>query len=106
VSLALTRRRQLLAGVVYDPLRDELYAAEAGHGAALNGVPLKVSAIGELGQALLATGFPYDVRTNPKNNLAEFQRFQLRSQAVRRAGSAALDCAWVAAGRLDGQARR
>ena len=102
VSLALTYRRRLVAGVVYDPLRDELYTAEAGQGAALNGAPMQVSAVADLGQALLATGFPYDLRTNPQNNFAEFQRFQLRAQAVRRAGSAALDCAWVAAGRLDG----
>jgi myo-inositol-1(or 4)-monophosphatase len=102
VSLALIYRDQLLAGVVYDPLRDELYAAEAGQGATLNGARLTVSAVAGLGQALLATGFPYDVATNPVNNADEFQRFQLRTQGVRRAGSAALDCAWVAAGRLDG----
>lgn len=102
VSLALTRRGQLIAGVVYDPLRDELFAAEVGHGATLNGSPLKISTQAELGQSLLATGFPYDVRTNPHNNLAQFRQFQLRAQAVRRLGSAALDCAWVAAGRLEG----
>jgi myo-inositol-1(or 4)-monophosphatase len=102
VSLALARRGQLLVGVVYDPLRDELFAAEAGHGAALNGHPLHVSARADLGQAFLATGFPYDVRTNPHNNFAEFRQFHLRALAVRRAGAAALDCAYVAAGRLDG----
>jgi len=102
VSLALTRRGQLIAGVVYDPLRDELFAAEAGHGAALNGQPIKVSIQSALDKSLLATGFPYDVRTNPHNNLAQFRHFQLRAQAVRRAGSAALDCAWVASARLEG----
>ena len=55
-----------------------------------------------LGHALLATGFAYDVRTNPRNNLAQFAQFQLRTQGVRRLGSAALDCAWTALGRLDG----
>jgi myo-inositol-1(or 4)-monophosphatase len=102
VSLALTRRGQLVAGVVYDPLRDELFAAEAGRGATLNGSPVKASTQTELSKSLLATGFPYDVRTNPHNNFAQFRQFQLRAQAVRRAGSAALDCAWMAAGRLDG----
>jgi myo-inositol-1(or 4)-monophosphatase len=102
VSLALTHRGRLVMGVVFDPLRDEVYAAEAGQGAALNGEPIKVSSEARLDRALLATGFPYDVRTHPHNNLAEFVRFQLRAQGVRRAGSAALDCAWVAAGRLDG----
>ncbi len=102
VSIALTRRGQLRVGVVYDPLRDELFCARAGQGATLNGRPLQVSPQAELGQALLATGFAYDVRTNPHNNFAEFQQFHLRAQAVRRAGAAALDCAYVAAGRLDG----
>jgi myo-inositol-1(or 4)-monophosphatase len=102
VSLALTHNGRLRAGVVYDPLRDELFAAEAGRGATLNGQPLRVSPQRDLSRALLATGFPYDVRTNPHNNFAEFVRLHLRVQAVRRAGSAALDCAWVAAGRLDG----
>jgi myo-inositol-1(or 4)-monophosphatase len=102
VSIALTFRRQLLMGVVYDPLRDELFAAEAGQGARLNDTPIRVSATGALDQTLLATGFPYDVRTNPNNNLAEFERFARLAQGVRRTGSAALDCSWVAAGRLDG----
>jgi myo-inositol-1(or 4)-monophosphatase len=102
VSLALTQRGQLAVGVVYDPLRDELYAAQAGRGATLNGRPIRVSTQATLDGALLGTGFPYDVRTNPHNNFAQFIRFQLRAQAVRRAGSAALDCCWVAAGRLEG----
>ena len=102
VSLALVRRGQPLVGVIYDPVHDELFAAEAGQGATLNGRPLHVSAQTDLGQALLATGFPYDVRTNPRNNFDQFRQFYLRTQAVRRAGSAALDCAYVAAGRLDG----
>ena len=65
VSIALTHHGRLIAGVVYDPLRDELFTAEAGQGARLNGAPIQVSEIGALGQALLSTGFPYDVRTNP-----------------------------------------
>jgi myo-inositol-1(or 4)-monophosphatase len=102
VSLGLAWRGQPLVGVVYDPLRDELFAAEAGQGATLNGRRLRVSSQANLGQAFLATGFAYDVRTNPRNNFDEFRQFYLRAQAVRRAGSAALDCAYVAAGRLDG----
>ena len=102
VSLALVHRGQLLVGVVYDPLRDELFAAEAGQGAALNGRRLHVTSQTDLGQALLATGFAYDVRTNPHSNFDEFRQFHLRAQSVRRAGSAALDCAYVAAGRFDG----
>jgi myo-inositol-1(or 4)-monophosphatase len=87
---------------VYDPLRDELFAAEAGAGATLNGQPLRVSAVSDLGRALINTGFAYDVRTNPRNNLPEFTAFLMRAQAVRRAGSAALDCAYVGAGRAEG----
>ena len=102
VSIGLTQHGQLILGVVYDPLRDELFAAETGQGARLNGRPLRVSGEGNLGQCLLATGFPYDVRTNPHNNFREFVNFHLRARAIRRAGAAALDCAWVAAGRLDG----
>lgn len=102
VSLALARRGRLLVGVIYDPLRDEMFSAEAGQGATLNGHPLHVSNQANLGQAFLSTGFPYDVRTNPRNNFAEFRQFHLRALAVRRAGSAALDCAYVAAGRFDG----
>jgi len=103
VSLALQKKPDsLVMGVVYDPLRDELFAAQAGGGATLNGARLRVSDEADMGRSLLATGFPYDVRTNPHNNFAQFRQFQLRSQGVRRAGSAALDCAWVAAGRLEG----
>ena len=102
ISIALTFQRRLILGVVYDPLRDEVFAAEAGQGARLNDLPMRVSAIAALDEALLSTGFPYDVRTNPNNNLAEFARFELLAQGVRRSGSAALDCSWLAAGRLDG----
>ncbi len=102
VSLALIRRNQPLVGVAYDPLRDELFSAERDHGATLNGKPIQVSSQSDLGQALLSTGFPYDVRTNPRNNFEQFENFHRRVQALRRTGSAALDCVWVASGRLDG----
>jgi myo-inositol-1(or 4)-monophosphatase len=102
VSLALTHHGQLQIGVVYDPLRDELFSAEAGRGATLNGDRMRVSTETELGRALLTTGFPYDVRTSPINNFEPFITFYKRAQAVRRPGSAALDCAYVACGRFDG----
>ncbi|MBL8046015.1 MAG: inositol monophosphatase [Anaerolineales bacterium] len=102
VSIALTYRGQLQMGVVYDPLRDELFMGELGQGATLNGQRLHVSAERELGKSLLTTGFPYDVRTSALTNFAEFMEFYKRSQAVRRPGSAALDSCYVAAGRFDG----
>jgi myo-inositol-1(or 4)-monophosphatase len=91
-----------VVGVAYDPFRNEMFSAELGHGATLNDHPIHVSPQTDLGHAVLSTGFPYDLRTNPRNNLAQFVQFQLRTQAVRHLGSAALDCAWTAMGRLDG----
>jgi myo-inositol-1(or 4)-monophosphatase len=90
----------MVAAVIYDPLRDELFAAERGQGAWLNGKPMQVSRTPELAEALIATGFPSRKRhDNP--NVHFYQEFTLRSHGVRRAGSAALDLAYVAAGRLD-----
>lgn len=100
VSVALQRAGEIVAGAVYDPLRDELFAAEKGRGATLNGERLEVSETRELGRALLATGFPYD-RTKLPAALELFGRFVTATQGVRRAGSAALDVCYVAAGRLD-----
>jgi myo-inositol-1(or 4)-monophosphatase len=102
VTIALLKNNSPIAGVVYDPLRDEMFSAEAGRGATLNNQPIHVSAQAELGHAIISTGFPYDLRTNPRNNLAQFVQFQLRTQAVRHLASAALDCTWTAMGRLDG----
>ncbi|MGD0940226.1 MAG: inositol monophosphatase family protein [Terracidiphilus sp.] len=109
VSLGLERRAAelapsedgtLLAAVIYDPMRDELFVAERGRGAMLNGISLRVSRTPELYEALVATGFPSRKRhANP--NIHFYQEFTLRSHGVRRAGSAALDLAYVAAGRLD-----
>jgi myo-inositol-1(or 4)-monophosphatase len=91
----------LVAAVLYDPMRDELFVAERGRGAWLNGRPIRVSRIPDLSEALVATGFPSRKRhENP--NIHFYQEFTLRSHGVRRAGSAALDLAYVAAGRLDG----
>jgi myo-inositol-1(or 4)-monophosphatase len=102
ISLGLLRGNVPVAGVVYDPLHEEMFSAALGQGAWLNGRPIRVSSQGHLGQAVLATGFAYDIRTNPRNNLAQFVQFQLRTTGVRRLGSAALDCAWTAMARLDG----
>ncbi len=90
----------LVAAVIYDPLRDELFTAERGKGARLNGRPIHVSAVPELAEALLATGFPSRKR-HDSPNVHFYHEFTLRSHGVRRAGSAALDLAYVAAGRLD-----
>jgi len=102
VSLALQMEGVLRLGVVYDPLRDECFSAERGQGARLNGQPIHVSDSRDLLHSLLVTGFPYDIRENPDNNLDNYVRFSLLTQGVRRLGSAALDLAYVACGRLDG----
>jgi len=88
--------------VIYDPIRDELFHATIDGGAWLNGHRLHVSTATTLNESLLATGFPYDMRTNPDNNLDHFARLILQSRGVRRLGAAALDLAYVASGRFDG----
>jgi myo-inositol-1(or 4)-monophosphatase len=90
----------LEAGVIYDPLRDEMFTAERGQGAQLNGKPARVSRTPELAEALLSTGFPSHKR-HASPNIHFYQEFTLRSHGVRRAGSAALDLAYVACGRMD-----
>ncbi len=90
----------IVAAVIYDPMRDELFVAELGKGVFLNGKPIHVSRVPELGEALVATGFPSRKRhENP--NIHFYQEFTLRSHGVRRAGSAALDLAYTACGRID-----
>lgn len=101
VSIALEREGEIVIGVIYDPTRDELFAAERGGGATLNGRRIRVSETGDLNEALLCTGYPYDVRG--RDNFARhFTNFILNAQGVRRDGSAALDLAYVACGRFDG----
>ena len=92
----------MLAGVVYDPVRDELFAAAHGAGATLNGRPISVSGVSTLDGALLCTGFPYDLHEHPTAPLGLFNRLITQAQGVRRMGSAALDLAYVACGRFDG----
>jgi myo-inositol-1(or 4)-monophosphatase len=101
VSIGLVRNRRLELGVVYDPIRDEIFAGQAGVGAWRNGHRLRVSKTPTLAAALVSTGFPYDYGKMVDNNRDQFDRIQRRSQGVRRAGSAALDLCYVACGRLD-----
>jgi myo-inositol-1(or 4)-monophosphatase len=101
-SIALAHEGRVIAGAVYDPLRQELFTAERGVGSFLNGTRMKVSAATELINALLLTGFPYNVREDVTNKLRLFGRFIGEARAVRRDGSAALDLCYVAAGRVDG----
>jgi myo-inositol-1(or 4)-monophosphatase len=89
-------------GAVFDPFHDELYCAAKGLGATCNGLPIQVSQISQLNQSLLVTGFAYDRRETADNNYAEFCHFTHLTQGVRRSGSASIDLAHVACGRLDG----
>lgn len=101
VSLGLARKNEVIAGVVFDPTRNELFAAERGSGATLNGEAIHVSKIRTLGESLLGTGFPSKKRhLNP--NIHFYHQLTLKSHGLRRAGSAALDLACVASGRYDG----
>jgi myo-inositol-1(or 4)-monophosphatase len=102
VSLALARDDELLLGIVADPLRGETFAALRGRGATLDGAAIRVSGVADLGQALLATGLPYDRRDHADFYLGIIKTFVLRAQGIRRAGSAALDLCWLACGRFDG----
>jgi len=101
-SLALEVHGEPVAGAVYDPSRRELFTAERGSGAWLNGAPLHVSSAETLIDSLLCTGFPYTVQQKPEELVGLFAHFLGISRAVRRLGSAAIDLCYVAAGRLDG----
>jgi len=102
VSMALEIEGEVVWGAVYNPTFDEMFTAQAGRGAQCNGAPIRVSSTPSLSESFLATGFPYDIRTSSVNNLDYFREFTLRALAIRRAGSAALDFSYVAAGRFDG----
>ncbi|MBJ6725115.1 inositol monophosphatase family protein [Geomesophilobacter sediminis] len=102
VSIALEVDGEILLGVVYHSMMDQLFTAVRGEGAYLNGQRITVSARQPLRSSLLATGFPYDVASDNENNFGNFFRFQLAARGIRRAGAAALDLAYVALGRLDG----
>jgi myo-inositol-1(or 4)-monophosphatase len=101
VSMALEYKQRIIAGVVFDPTRKELFAAEQGSGAFLNQQPIRVSQTANLSESLVATGFPSHKRhKNP--NIFFYHQITLRTHGVRRAGSAALDLCYVACGRLEG----
>lgn len=102
VSIALEWKGRLVCGVVYDPMRDETFSGIKNKGAYFNGEKIKVSDVDDLNKSLLATGFPYDLRESQENNIAHFNNFLTRVQAIRRCGSAALDLCYVACGRFDG----
>jgi myo-inositol-1(or 4)-monophosphatase len=103
VSIAVEQGLRPFVGVVYDPVRDELFAAELGRGATRNGRPIQVAQTGRLVDALVTSGFPYDVDTNPCDNMAQWRRVAKAARSIRCLGAAALDMAWVACGRLDAQ---
>ncbi|MDD2335432.1 MAG: inositol monophosphatase family protein [Geobacteraceae bacterium] len=102
VSIALEVSGEIHLGVVYHPMMNELFTCVRGRGAWLNGRKISVSRRQPLKSCMLATGFPYDRAQSNENNFTNFIHFQLAARAVRRAGAAALDLAYVAAGRLDG----
>ncbi len=102
VTIGVEYKGEIVAGVVYDPNLDELFTAEKGSGAFLNGRRLKVSSASSLINSLLVTGFPYDIAQNPDNAIGHFVNFLVEGQGLRRLGSAALDLSYVAAGRFDG----
>jgi myo-inositol-1(or 4)-monophosphatase len=101
VSIALERAREVVLGVVHDPMREDTFIAQRGNGATLNSQPMEVSGTDEMIGALMVTGFPYDREQVPVA-LDLFGRFAMLTQSMRRLGSAALDLCYVASGRLDG----
>jgi myo-inositol-1(or 4)-monophosphatase len=102
VSIGLEARGEMVLGVVYDPMIEEMFSGIKDGGACLNGRMIAVSQTGRLNRGLLATGFPYDMKDRQANNMDNFSRVSLVSQAVRVDGSAALNLCYVAVGRFDG----
>lgn len=102
VSIGYQCRGEVVVGVIYNPCLDELFVAEKGKGATLNGKPISVSTTTELKKSLLATGFAYDINQSSINNLNHFQNFIKACQALRRPGSAAMDLCYTAMGRFEG----
>ncbi len=102
VAIAYAENEKTLLGAVYDPMRDEMFLAERGRGATLNGKPIRASATSALEKSLLVTGFPYDTWNTQRDNFRNFERLAKMTRGVRRLGSAALDAAYVGAGRFDG----
>lgn len=101
-SIGLANRGRVVAAAVYDAVADELFTAARGRGATMNGAPLKVSTSSDLSRSVFLTGFPYDLRDDVAHTLRLFERFLHHARALRRDGAAALDLAYLAAGRIDG----
>jgi myo-inositol-1(or 4)-monophosphatase len=102
VSIALEVENEIVLGVIFDPYTGEHFEAVKGMGAFLNKKPIKVSQTKELGESLLATGFPYYIHENPQRIMEHFRKMIVLTQGVRRPGSAAIDLCYVAMGRVDG----
>ena len=102
ISIAYAYKGELQLGVIYDPSRDEMFSAELGKGACLNGKPIRVSQIDTLIDAMLITGFRFHLLDTPRSNVDNFLNLSHVTQTVRRLGSAALDMAYVACGRVEG----
>jgi len=102
VSVGVEVDGVVVAGAVHDPVRDETFAAALGGGATRNGEPIRVSSCPRIEDALLVTGFPYDVREHPERHVPLFQAMLVRAQGIRRDGSAALNLCYLAMGRFDG----
>jgi len=102
VSIGIEYQGTCVIGVIFDPTRDELFLAQQGRGATLNGTPIQVSSTQTISEALLVTGFAYDIHTAKDNNLKEFCAFTVRAGGMRRTGTAAIDLCYIACGRLDG----
>ena len=102
VSIALEKAGKIFCGVVFQPITHELFVAEKGKGAFLNGTPIRVSQTAEMKDAILATGFPYNLQENPFHCIDHFDHILRAGIPIRRLGSAAIDLAYTAAGRLDG----
>jgi myo-inositol-1(or 4)-monophosphatase len=101
VSIGVEYRGEIVAGVVYEPNLDELFTAEKGKGAFLNKKPIHVSKVDKLISSMLVTGFPYTIKDNPDHAVQHFVNMLMEAQGIRRLGSAAVDLAYVACGRLD-----
>lgn len=102
VSIAYQRNGEVVIGVIYDPVHDELFSSRKGEGSYLNGEKISVTEREELKETILATGFPYKREKTEESNIPEFSLFLLETRGVRRFGSAALDLAYVSSGRIDG----
>jgi myo-inositol-1(or 4)-monophosphatase len=102
VSIGVQKNGEIICGVVYDVMRDEIYYSEKGSGSFRNGKKLQVSTNDDLRKSMLVTGFPYDIQDNPDFAIERFAAFLKTSRAVRRLGSAAIDMCYVAAGVFDG----